>query len=157
MRVVVVALGKMGLPLATYIARAGHDVVGCDIDARTVDAVNAGISPFPGEPGLAWKRRSPGVDELDDARVDVAADDVVARARDVRRQRQAHLADRDDDRSHPHTRTVCEPAALSSTRSAQRTVWSPSSSDTAGEVSSPRTRSQNASSSTSSGSRRCSA
>jgi UDP-N-acetyl-D-glucosamine dehydrogenase len=51
-RAVVVALGKMGLPLATYIARAGHDVVGCDIDAATVDAVNAGRAPFPGEAGL---------------------------------------------------------------------------------------------------------
>jgi UDP-N-acetyl-D-glucosamine dehydrogenase len=51
-KVVVVALGKMGLPLATYIARAGHEVVGCDIDQRAVDAVNAGIAPFPGEAGL---------------------------------------------------------------------------------------------------------
>ena len=52
MRAVVVALGKMGLPLAAYIARAGHDVVGCDIDPATVDAVNAGRAPFPGEAGL---------------------------------------------------------------------------------------------------------
>ncbi len=52
MKAVVVALGKMGLPLATYIARAGHDVVGCDIDARAVDCVNAGMAPFPGEAGL---------------------------------------------------------------------------------------------------------
>ncbi|MEY2443086.1 MAG: hypothetical protein QOJ46_2512 [bacterium] len=52
MRAVVVALGKIGLPLATYIARAGHDVVGCDIDARTVGCVNAGLAPFPGEAGL---------------------------------------------------------------------------------------------------------
>jgi UDP-N-acetyl-D-glucosamine dehydrogenase len=51
-RAVVVALGKMGLPLATYIARAGHDVVGCDIDPRTVECVNAGLEPFPGEAGL---------------------------------------------------------------------------------------------------------
>jgi UDP-N-acetyl-D-glucosamine dehydrogenase len=51
-RVVVVALGKMGLPLATHIARAGHEVVGCDIDRCAVDAVNAGIAPFPGEAGL---------------------------------------------------------------------------------------------------------
>jgi UDP-N-acetyl-D-glucosamine dehydrogenase len=51
-KVVVVALGKMGLPLATYIARAGHDVVGCDIDAGAVAAVNAGMAPFPGETGL---------------------------------------------------------------------------------------------------------
>ena len=52
MKVVVVALGKMGLPLATYIARAGHEVVGCDIDGRAVECVNAGLAPFPGEPGL---------------------------------------------------------------------------------------------------------
>ncbi|HEX4344651.1 MAG TPA: nucleotide sugar dehydrogenase [Solirubrobacteraceae bacterium] len=52
MKVVVVALGKMGLPLATYIARAGHDVVGCDIDAAAVELVNAGRAPFPGEAGL---------------------------------------------------------------------------------------------------------
>jgi UDP-N-acetyl-D-mannosaminuronic acid dehydrogenase len=52
MRAVVVALGKMGLPLAAYIARAGHDVVGCDVDARTVELVNAGRAPFRGEAGL---------------------------------------------------------------------------------------------------------
>ncbi|HEV7804762.1 MAG TPA: nucleotide sugar dehydrogenase [Solirubrobacteraceae bacterium] len=52
MRAVVVALGKMGLPLATYIARAGHDVVGCDVDDRAVELVNAGRPPFPGEAGL---------------------------------------------------------------------------------------------------------
>ncbi|HEY3019164.1 MAG TPA: nucleotide sugar dehydrogenase [Solirubrobacteraceae bacterium] len=53
MRAVVVALGKIGLPLAAQIARAGHDVVGCDIDPAVVDAVNAGEPPFPGEAGLA--------------------------------------------------------------------------------------------------------
>lgn len=52
MKVVVVALGKMGLPLATHIARAGHEVVGCDVDERAVAAVNAGRVPFPGEAGL---------------------------------------------------------------------------------------------------------
>jgi UDP-N-acetyl-D-mannosaminuronic acid dehydrogenase len=51
-RAVVVALGKMGLPLATYIARAGHEVVGCDVSSATVDLVNAGQVPFPGEPDL---------------------------------------------------------------------------------------------------------
>ena len=53
MRAVVVALGKIGLPLATQIARAGHEVVGCDIDAGAVDLVNAAQPPFPGEAGLA--------------------------------------------------------------------------------------------------------
>jgi nucleotide sugar dehydrogenase len=51
-KAVVVALGKIGLPLAVQIARGGHDVVGCDIDARTVELVNAARAPFPGEAGL---------------------------------------------------------------------------------------------------------
>jgi UDP-N-acetyl-D-mannosaminuronic acid dehydrogenase len=50
---VVVALGKIGLPLAVHVARAGHHVVGCDIDARLCEVVNAGEEPFPGEAGLA--------------------------------------------------------------------------------------------------------
>ena len=107
------------------------------------------------EAGLAGKRREPGVDGADGGSVDVAAHDLVAGARDVRRQRQPHLAERDDD--DLHSRTVCDVRALSSTCSAQRTVCKPSASVTAGDASSPSTKSQNASSSTSSGSRRCSA
>lgn len=53
MRAVVVALGKIGLPIAVQIARHGHDVTGCDVDARVVDLVNAAAEPFPGETGLA--------------------------------------------------------------------------------------------------------
>ena len=53
MRAVVVALGKIGLPIAAAIARTGHEVVGCDVDAAVVDAVNAAREPFPGEAGLA--------------------------------------------------------------------------------------------------------
>ena len=52
MRAVVVALGKIGLPLAAKIAMAGHEVVGCDVDPRLVELVNAGREPFPGESGL---------------------------------------------------------------------------------------------------------
>jgi UDP-N-acetyl-D-glucosamine dehydrogenase len=52
MKAVVVALGKVGLPLAAQIARAGNDVVGCDIDAHVVELVNAGTPPFPNEEGL---------------------------------------------------------------------------------------------------------
>ncbi len=52
-RAAVVALGKIGLPLAVQIAAAGHTVVGVDIDPRVVDLVNAGTAPFPGEAGLA--------------------------------------------------------------------------------------------------------
>ena len=54
MRVVVVALGKIGLPLAAKIALAGHEVVGCDVDPPAPSSsINAGTPPFPGEAGLA--------------------------------------------------------------------------------------------------------
>ena len=53
MKAVVVALGKIGLPLAVQIARAGHEVVGVDVDPGVIDAVNAAEPPFPGEAGLA--------------------------------------------------------------------------------------------------------
>src|SRR6266545_7696266 len=52
-RVTVVALGKIGLPLAAQFAGKGHEVVGVDVNAETVDLVNAGKAPFPGEAGLA--------------------------------------------------------------------------------------------------------
>ena len=52
MRICVVALGKIGLPLAVQFATKGHAVVGADIDPRVVDLVNAGTEPFPGEAGL---------------------------------------------------------------------------------------------------------
>jgi nucleotide sugar dehydrogenase len=53
MHVVVVALGKIGLPLAVHVARAGHRVVGCDVDPGVVEQVNRAQEPFPGEAGLA--------------------------------------------------------------------------------------------------------
>ncbi|HEX4806437.1 MAG TPA: nucleotide sugar dehydrogenase [Conexibacter sp.] len=52
MRVVVVALGKIGLPLAAFVAQAGHAVVGCDVSAGVCELVNAARAPFPGEAGL---------------------------------------------------------------------------------------------------------
>ena len=52
MRAVVVALGKVGLPLAARIAMAGHEVAGCDISEDVVASVNAGRAPFPNEAGL---------------------------------------------------------------------------------------------------------
>jgi len=52
MKAVVVALGKVGLPLAAQIARAGHQVIGCDVDERVVELVNRGEPPFPGEADL---------------------------------------------------------------------------------------------------------
>ncbi|MCL1869577.1 MAG: nucleotide sugar dehydrogenase [Promicromonosporaceae bacterium] len=55
MRIAVVALGKIGLPLAVQFASKGHEVVGVDINADTVAMVNAGAEPFPGEAHLAEK------------------------------------------------------------------------------------------------------
>jgi UDP-N-acetyl-D-glucosamine dehydrogenase len=51
-KAVVVALGKVGLPLAARIALAGHEVVGADVDPRVVGLVNEGQAPFPNEAGL---------------------------------------------------------------------------------------------------------
>lgn len=53
MNAVVVALGKIGLPLAVQVAGAGHQVTGCDIDEAVVASVGAGQEPFPGEAQLA--------------------------------------------------------------------------------------------------------
>jgi nucleotide sugar dehydrogenase len=52
MKIAVIALGKIGLPLAVQFASKGHDVVGVDVNAHTVDMVNRGTEPFPGEHGL---------------------------------------------------------------------------------------------------------
>lgn len=52
MKIAVIALGKIGLPLAVQFASKGHDVVGVDVNPRTVELVNAGIEPFPGEAHL---------------------------------------------------------------------------------------------------------
>lgn len=52
MRIAVVALGKIGLPLAVQFADAGHEVVGVDVNEATVASVNAGVEPFPGEARL---------------------------------------------------------------------------------------------------------
>lgn len=52
MDVCVVALGKIGLPLAVQFARAGHQVVGTDISIAVVESINSGKAPFPGEANL---------------------------------------------------------------------------------------------------------
>jgi UDP-N-acetyl-D-glucosamine dehydrogenase len=54
-KITVVALGKIGLPLAVQFASKGHEVVGVDINATVVDLVNRGREPFPGEAHLAEK------------------------------------------------------------------------------------------------------
>src|SRR3954447_7576326 len=52
MNICVVALGKIGLPLAVQFARSGHRVVGADRAARPADLVNKGLEPFPNEADL---------------------------------------------------------------------------------------------------------
>ncbi|MFB9376697.1 nucleotide sugar dehydrogenase [Kineococcus gynurae] len=53
MNVVVVGLGKIGLPLAVEYARNGASVVGADIDPRLVATINAGRAPWDEEAHLA--------------------------------------------------------------------------------------------------------
>ena len=55
MKIAVLALGKIGLPLAVQFADRGHDVVGVDVNPALVGTVNAGIEPFPGEAHLGEK------------------------------------------------------------------------------------------------------
>ena len=55
MKIAVIALGKIGLPLAVQFASKGHSVIGVDVNESQVASVNAGIEPFPGEADLAWR------------------------------------------------------------------------------------------------------
>ena len=74
MQICVVALGKIGLPLAVQFADKGHRVVGADIDQRVVDLVNAGQEPFPGEHQLAEKL----ADVVADGRLTATTDTTAA-------------------------------------------------------------------------------
>jgi nucleotide sugar dehydrogenase len=51
--VAVVGLGKIGLPLAVQYAQKGQRVIGCDVDPRVVEMINAGISHIQEEPEMA--------------------------------------------------------------------------------------------------------
>ena len=51
----VVALGKIGLPLAVQIASKNEHVIGADINPAVVELVANGKEPFPGEAELAEK------------------------------------------------------------------------------------------------------
>ncbi|MEV4987896.1 nucleotide sugar dehydrogenase [Pseudarthrobacter sp. LMD1-1-1.1] len=55
MKIAVIALGKIGLPLAVQFGSKGHEVVGVDVNRTTVDLINAGLEPFPGEAHLQQK------------------------------------------------------------------------------------------------------
>ncbi|MGF9661397.1 nucleotide sugar dehydrogenase [Arthrobacter crystallopoietes] len=55
MKIAVIALGKIGLPLAAQFASKGHDVIGVDVNEGVVAQVNAASEPFPGEAHLQEK------------------------------------------------------------------------------------------------------
>ncbi len=55
MKISVIAMGKIGLPLAVQFASKGHEVVGVDVQQPVVDTINASQEPFPGEAHLAEK------------------------------------------------------------------------------------------------------
>ncbi|MGB3910323.1 MAG: nucleotide sugar dehydrogenase [Pseudolysinimonas sp.] len=55
MKIAVIALGKIGLPLAVQFASKGHDVVGVDVNSTVVDLINQAVEPFPGEAHLQEK------------------------------------------------------------------------------------------------------
>jgi nucleotide sugar dehydrogenase len=54
-KIAVIGMGKIGLPLATQFASKGHHVTGVDVNQKTVDLINSGIEPFPGEAHLQEK------------------------------------------------------------------------------------------------------
>ncbi|MGH2418058.1 MAG: NAD(P)-binding domain-containing protein [Candidatus Limnocylindria bacterium] len=72
MNIAVVGLGHIGMPLAVQYASRGHRVIGCDVDAAIVDAINGGASPHDDEPALA--ERVPGL--VADGRLRAATDDA---------------------------------------------------------------------------------
>ncbi len=55
----VVGLGYVGLPLAVAFAEAGCDVIGVDVDTRTVEAINAGESHIEDVPSALLRAVAP--------------------------------------------------------------------------------------------------
>lgn len=73
MEIAVVALGKIGLPLAVQFATAGHNVHGADISDATVNLINNAQVPFPGETDLDTKLTDAVANGRLDASTDVTA------------------------------------------------------------------------------------
>jgi nucleotide sugar dehydrogenase len=73
MKICVVALGKIGLPLAVQFAVKGHRVLGADISERVVQLVNDGAVPFPGEADLDVRLKETVSAGLFSATTDTAA------------------------------------------------------------------------------------
>jgi nucleotide sugar dehydrogenase len=73
MKICVVALGKIGLPLAVQFAAKGHRVIGADVAERVVHLVNDGTVPFPGEADLDVRLKEAVAAGLLKATTDTAA------------------------------------------------------------------------------------
>jgi nucleotide sugar dehydrogenase len=71
--ITVVGMGKIGLPIAVQFAGKGHRVRGADVNPTTVDLINAGIEPFPGEADLASRLAAAVESGLLEATLDTAA------------------------------------------------------------------------------------
>ncbi|MEV6791369.1 nucleotide sugar dehydrogenase [Streptomyces sp. NPDC051320] len=80
MNICVVALGKIGLPLAVQFAAKGHRVIGADVNEKVVELVNAGTEPFPGEHDLDVKLKETVSAGLLTATTDTAAAVAVSEA-----------------------------------------------------------------------------
>jgi UDPglucose 6-dehydrogenase len=78
MNVSVIGLGRLGAPMAAVFAEKGHQVIGVDVDARAVEAVNAGRPPVQ-EPRLEEfiARNRPRLSATLDAEQAVAASDIT--------------------------------------------------------------------------------
>jgi nucleotide sugar dehydrogenase len=72
-KICVVALGKIGLPLAVQFATKGREVVGADISDKVVGLVNDGAVPFPGEADLDVRLKETVAAGLLTATTDTAA------------------------------------------------------------------------------------
>src|SRR4029450_737257 len=81
MKICVVALGKIGLPLAVQFASKGHTVLGADVSEPTVRKGAEGVAPFPGEADLDVKLKEAVDAGLLTATTDTAA--AVAEAEAV--------------------------------------------------------------------------
>ena len=42
MKICVIGMGYIGLPTAALMAKAGHDIIGVDVNQKAVDTINAG-------------------------------------------------------------------------------------------------------------------
>jgi len=52
LNITIIGMGKIGLPLAVSFAKKGNKVTGLDINLNTIEKINSGNEPFPGEENL---------------------------------------------------------------------------------------------------------